>query len=87
MRTIQKLPASGDEREALRVKGQFWTPPWLARVMAGWERKASLKSSSILRLVLELFLPLHAKLVLRANFEALNFTKRFCRCLETWFEA
>src|SRR5208283_3162602 len=36
MQTIQKLPASGDEREALRVKGQFWTPPWLAKVMAGW---------------------------------------------------
>ncbi|HEY5043732.1 MAG TPA: N-6 DNA methylase [Verrucomicrobiae bacterium] len=36
MRTIQKLPASGDEREALRVKGQFWTPPWLAKVMARW---------------------------------------------------
>lgn len=36
MRTIQKLPATGDEREALRVKGQFWTPPWLAKVMAGW---------------------------------------------------
>ncbi len=36
MRTIQKLPSSGDEREALRVKGQFWTPPWLAKVMAGW---------------------------------------------------
>jgi methylase of polypeptide subunit release factors len=36
MRTIQKLPAGGDEREALRVKGQFWTPPWLAKVMARW---------------------------------------------------
>jgi len=36
MRIIQKLPASGDDREALRVKGQFWTPPWLAKVMAGW---------------------------------------------------
>ena len=36
MLTIQKLPASGDAREALRVKGQFWTPPWLAKVMAGW---------------------------------------------------
>ncbi|MGA3283235.1 MAG: N-6 DNA methylase [Verrucomicrobiota bacterium] len=36
MRTIQKLPASGDEREALRLKGQFWTPPWLAKIMAGW---------------------------------------------------
>ena len=36
MQTIQKLPASGDEREALRAKGQFWTPPWLEKVMAGW---------------------------------------------------
>ena len=36
MQTIQKLPASGDEREALRAKGQFWTPPWLAKVMAAW---------------------------------------------------
>ena len=36
MQTIQKLPASGEEREALRVKGQFWTPHWLAKVMAGW---------------------------------------------------
>jgi hypothetical protein len=36
MQTIQKLPASGGEREALRVKGQFWTPPWLAKIMAGW---------------------------------------------------
>lgn len=36
MRIIQKLPAGGDKREALRVKGQFWTPPWLAKVMASW---------------------------------------------------
>lgn len=36
MRTIQKLPSSGNDREALREKGQFWTPPWLAKVMAGW---------------------------------------------------
>jgi len=36
MQTIQKLPAGGGEREALRVKGQFWTPSWLAKVMAGW---------------------------------------------------
>ena len=36
MQTFQKLPASGDEREALRTKGQFWTPPWLAKVMAAW---------------------------------------------------
>jgi len=41
MRTIQKLPAGGDKREALRVKGQFWTPPWLAKVMAGWVTKNS----------------------------------------------
>ena len=40
MRTIQKLPASGDAREALPVKGQFWTPPWLAKVMAGWVTQA-----------------------------------------------
>ena len=40
MQTIQKLPASGGEREALRVKGQFWTPPWLAKVMAGWVTQA-----------------------------------------------
>jgi hypothetical protein len=32
----QKLPSSGPEREALRKKGQFWTPPWLARAMAAW---------------------------------------------------
>ncbi len=36
MQAIQKLPANGDAREALRVKGQFWTPTWLAKVMAGW---------------------------------------------------
>lgn len=36
MQTFQKLPASGDARELLRVKGQFWTPPWLATVMARW---------------------------------------------------
>jgi len=34
--SIQKLPNAGPEREALREKGQFWTPPWLARVMATW---------------------------------------------------
>ena len=32
----QVLPSSGPEREALRVKGQFWTPPWLANAMAAW---------------------------------------------------
>jgi hypothetical protein len=30
------MPSSGPGREALRVKGQFWTPPWLAKAMAAW---------------------------------------------------
>jgi hypothetical protein len=34
--THQVLPTSGPEREALREKGQFWTPPWLANAMATW---------------------------------------------------
>ena len=29
----QRLPASGVAREALRSKGQFWTPDWIADVM------------------------------------------------------
>ena len=33
---MQQLPSSGVAREALRLKGQFWTPTWLARVMAAW---------------------------------------------------
>ena len=32
----QKLPPSGPAREALREKGQFWTPAWLAEAMAAW---------------------------------------------------
>lgn len=36
MHITQKLPGAGPEREALRIKGQFWTPSWLAKVMAGW---------------------------------------------------
>ncbi|HLF91251.1 MAG TPA: N-6 DNA methylase [Anaerolineales bacterium] len=28
-----KLPSSGEERETLRVKGQFWTPDWIAEAM------------------------------------------------------
>lgn len=32
----QTLPPSGPDREALRVKGQFWTPQWLAKAMAAW---------------------------------------------------
>lgn len=33
---MQKIPTSGPAREALREKGQFWTPMWLANVMASW---------------------------------------------------
>jgi hypothetical protein len=32
----QKLPPSGPEREALREKGQFWTPPWVAEAMVSY---------------------------------------------------
>jgi adenine-specific DNA-methyltransferase len=33
---LQSIPSSGPAREALRQKGQFWTPAWLARAMAAW---------------------------------------------------
>ncbi len=29
----QELPRSGEEREALRERGQFWTPDWVAEAM------------------------------------------------------
>ncbi len=32
----QKLPRNGPEREALREKGQFWTPDWVAEAMVGY---------------------------------------------------
>lgn len=32
----QVLPASGPKREALREKGQFWTPDWVANAMAAY---------------------------------------------------
>jgi hypothetical protein len=32
----QKLPRAGVEREALRVKGQFWTPDWIAQAMVAY---------------------------------------------------
>jgi adenine-specific DNA-methyltransferase len=32
-RIHQKLPPSGPKREALREKGQFWTPQWVAEAM------------------------------------------------------
>ncbi len=35
-RKHQQLPASGAERETLRAKGQFWTPPWVAESMVAY---------------------------------------------------
>lgn len=32
----QKLPAAGPAREALRQKGQFWTPDWVAEAMVAY---------------------------------------------------
>lgn len=32
----QKIPSTGPKREALRVKGQFWTPDWVADAMAAY---------------------------------------------------
>jgi adenine-specific DNA-methyltransferase len=32
----QKLPPSGPKREALREKGQFWTPQWVAEAMVSY---------------------------------------------------
>jgi len=32
----QKLPTQAEEREALREKGQFWTPSWVADAMAAY---------------------------------------------------
>ena len=32
----QALPNAGPRREALRVKGQFWTPDWVAEAMAAY---------------------------------------------------
>ena len=34
--TRQRIPARGPQREALRQKGQFWTPDWIAEAMAGY---------------------------------------------------
>jgi adenine-specific DNA-methyltransferase len=33
---VQRLPASGPEREILRAKGQFWTPDWVAEAMVAY---------------------------------------------------
>lgn len=32
----QKLPRAGPQREELRKRGQFWTPPWVAEAMAAY---------------------------------------------------
>ena len=34
--SFQSLPTNWIGREALREKGQFWTPHWLAKIMAAW---------------------------------------------------
>ncbi|MBI3653310.1 MAG: SAM-dependent DNA methyltransferase [Acidobacteria bacterium] len=39
----QKLPSSGVARELLRVKGQFWTPDWVAEAMAAYVLKGEVK--------------------------------------------
>lgn len=36
LKTHQKLPNNWDEREALRKKGQFWTPDWVADAMIAY---------------------------------------------------
>lgn len=36
MKPHQKLPPTGPAREALREKGQFWTPDWVAEAMVGY---------------------------------------------------
>lgn len=33
---LHKLPASGEARELLRQKGQFWTPDWIAEAMSDY---------------------------------------------------
>lgn len=33
VKNFDKLPQSGSMRESLRVKGQFWTPDWIANAM------------------------------------------------------
>ena len=34
--TPQRIPAGGPAREALRQRGQFWTPDWIAEAMAAY---------------------------------------------------
>jgi len=39
-RSHQALPSSGPAREALREKGQFWTPEWVADAMVAYVMNA-----------------------------------------------
>lgn len=43
-RRHQKLPASGPKREALRERGQFWTPDWVAEAMVAYVLAGASKS-------------------------------------------
>lgn len=36
IRKSSGLPRAGPERESLRQKGQFWTPPWIAEAMVSY---------------------------------------------------
>jgi hypothetical protein len=40
----QELPRAGPERESLREKGQFWTPPWVAEAMVAYVLRHGAKS-------------------------------------------
>lgn len=40
---MNRLPASGPAREALRQKGQFWTPDWVANAMVSYALNGGLK--------------------------------------------
>ena len=33
---VYKLPSTGEARENLRKKGQFWTPDWVAEAMVDY---------------------------------------------------
>ncbi len=41
MRETRTLPTGGEAREALRVKGQFWTPQWIAEAMVAYVMRNS----------------------------------------------
>lgn len=41
---MNRLPASGPAREALRQKGQFWTPDWVANAMVSYALNGGAKA-------------------------------------------